>query len=88
MNKQFREALLRAGAQQRYAVLKTELDTLVKAFPGLDGAVKSKRQVADKATDSPVRRKRMSAAERKAVGARMKKYWAERRKQAAKAAKE
>ncbi len=71
------------GARARLLELKAELSALVKAFPEIgsaSGAVPSagKRR-------KPGRKSPMSAAERKAVSERMKKYWAGRR--AAKAKK-
>jgi hypothetical protein len=79
------------GAEQRLAEIAEEARAIFRAFPelrakgrGFEGAS------ADNGAESrrPRRRARkrppMSAAARKAVGARMKKYWAERRKSAAK----
>lgn len=67
--------LARRGAQVRYAELLSEIDGLRKAFPGVGGTAKV----------LPTRtRRKMSAKARKAVADRMKKYWAERKKNAAK----
>ena len=73
----------RRGAEARVRELQEELADIYRAFPGLRtgrGAT-----VAGPVSDSerPARRGRrstMTAEQRKAVSARMKKYWAERRK--------
>jgi hypothetical protein len=79
--------MARKGAEHRYEELTTEIALLVKNFPHLArSAAKSasrviSRGVAAAETEAPkVRRARkMSAAARKAVSTRMKKYWAARR---------
>jgi len=65
-----------AGAASALNKLRAEVAALERTFPEL--ATKSGRR----AVGSAVRRRtrRMSAAARKEVSARMKKYWAERRK--------
>lgn len=85
------KALARAGAEARIRELREEIADIEQAFPELRGG--SARRVAVKrgqqrpgeaASEGPVRtrkRRGMSAAQRKAVGERMKKYWAERKKQ-------
>jgi hypothetical protein len=77
----------RGAEQHRYAELKAELATLVKHFPHLDAAGQRARRRIDTSAepaatiDRPRRRRRgMSAAARRAVSLRMKKYWAARRK--------
>jgi hypothetical protein len=75
--------MARKGATHRYHELKAEIAELLKAFPHLEyGSAIS--PAAPKAEFDRIRmagkRKKMSAAARKAVSARMKKYWAERRK--------
>jgi hypothetical protein len=82
--------LARRGAAARLAELHAEAAALLKAFPDLKGNIDSpfnRRGVAytdDGTTILPGGKKRhrkpMSAAQRKAVGIRMKKYWAARRK--------
>ena len=71
------------GARARVVELKAELSALIKAFPeigsGTGVALSSGKR------RKPGRKSPMSAAERKAVSERMKKYWAGRR--AAKAKK-
>jgi len=78
----------RRGAEARWNELQAEVASLVKAFPHLTTLSRrtqravgnAARGVAD--TLAP-RRKRstMTPAQRKAVSARMKKYWAARRKE-------
>ncbi len=81
--------LARKGAEHRYEELKAEMATLMKTFPHL--ATKAGRRIAAatsrgravvEAEAPKVRRRvrKMSAAARKAVSERMKKYWAARRK--------
>jgi hypothetical protein len=86
--------LARLGAQTRLAELAAEIDSIQRMFPGLGGATRKKRgrptrsglngqgDPAQKASGEgrARRRKPMSAAAKKAVGERMRKYWAERRK--------
>jgi hypothetical protein len=67
--------LARLGAEARLRALEDERAQILRTFPGLRAGG------APVASVAPVRRRRqMSAAERKSVSARMKKYWAERRK--------
>jgi hypothetical protein len=75
-----RYALL--GAQARLQQLAEETANIYRTFPQLRG----RNGVAAKTTSGELgapaakrRRGRMSAAQRKAVGARMKKYWAAKR---------
>lgn len=73
------------GAQARLQELMSEARHIVAAFPELArevgivaaGAARGAIAGARKATR---RRRAMSAAQRKEVSARMRKYWAERRK--------
>jgi hypothetical protein len=83
-------ALAKRGAEARLEDLKQELKLLVQLFPHLRDSfdkdnmplsfmmAQNSGQLA--AGNSEVRRRRMSAAARKAVSARMKKYWALKRK--------
>src|SRR5262245_6443149 len=73
--------LARIGAAERLAQLERERATLLRAFPGLSQlAGRDGTDAAASNTKSPRRRRRrMSAEARKAVSARMKKYWADRR---------
>ena len=69
----------RVGAQARLEVISQERESILRAFPDL-GRTSAPRVVsADGAAPRPRKRRRMSAAERKAVGKRMKAYWAKRR---------
>jgi hypothetical protein len=73
----------RSGAAARVAELNAELQEIYRAFP--DMRATRGRRIANKSNASASRghrrrRKPMSAAQKKAVSARMKKYWAERRK--------
>lgn len=87
------------GAAVRLAELQAEIDAIKAAFPTLGrqagagggrGARKRSNgaMAASAGGDTPSRRRRtMSAAEKRAVSIRMKKYWAGRRKAKAAAAK-
>jgi hypothetical protein len=70
----------RRGAEARAAELVAELNDIYRAFPGLRRG--RGRAAGDGAAPSGAgrRRKPMTAAQRRAVSARMKKYWADRRK--------
>jgi hypothetical protein len=67
------------GARARLVELKAEMASLVRAFPeiGRAGGVTAGAVVARRA--KPGRKTPMSAAERREVSERMKKYWAARR---------
>jgi hypothetical protein len=67
----------RAGAEARVRELNQELASIYRAFPDLAGGAGVHKRVPRKR-----RRKPMTAAQKKAVGERMKKYWAARRKTA------
>ena len=78
LNRNDLKHLARLGAKARLEELRQEEAAIRRAFPDLFSK-------AAAATTSPSsrgrrRRSRMSAAARKAVSDRMKKYWAERRK--------
>src|SRR5262245_34382281 len=76
------QRLARRGAQAVLDELEREAAAIRRAFPDLFGG----RGRGAKRSDKPVTRRRrgMSAAARKAVSQRMKKYWAARRKAKAK----
>lgn len=79
------KALARAGAEARLRELLAEIEGIRRAFPGIGGAGRgrSRATATPAATKPPARRGRrkpMTAAEKKAVSDRMKKYWAGRRK--------
>ena len=80
------------GAEQRLAEIADEARAIFQTFPelrkqgrgfDLGGSGRKGAKAAAAAGDAAPKRRRsgMSAAARKAVSARMKKYWAERRKQ-------
>ena len=72
--------LARKGADHRYQELKAQLAELVKAFPYLElGSSAGPWMPKQEYAPIKPKRRRMSAAARKAVSARMKKYWAARR---------
>jgi hypothetical protein len=76
--------LAKKGATHRYQELKAEISELMKAFPHLRYGSAVSPAMPDAVEEPTIRRRRkrsrMSAAARKAVSLRMKKYWAERRK--------
>ena len=78
------QRLARLGARARLEELQNEEAAIRRAFPDLFGRGRGRRAAiaAPAAAPAAGRRKRrgMSAAARKAVSLRMKKYWAERRK--------
>jgi len=79
--------LARLGARARLEELRREEGAIRAAFPELFGRA---ARATDHRRGAPGRRRRtrnMSAAARKAVSDRMKKYWADRRKTAAKSGK-
>jgi plasmid stabilization system protein ParE len=68
------------GARGRLAALEAEIASLVAAFPELRRGRGAAKAVASRSAGPKRGRKRpMSAAERKQVSERMRKYWAERR---------
>jgi hypothetical protein len=79
-------AYARVGAMRRIEELRQEMSTIQRAFPELFRGGKSAfgRGGSAAGTDGEVKRARkrfrMSAAQRKAVSERMRKYWAARRK--------
>jgi hypothetical protein len=79
---QLRE-LAKDGARATLARLRAEIIAIERTFPEL--ALPGSRKALRKSVATARKRtKRMSAAARKAVSQRMKKYWAERRKAQAK----
>jgi len=76
--------LARKGAQHRLAELQAEMAALRRNFPDLAERAGAALGTAVGKTEAEVKRtirrgRTMSAAARKAVSARMKKYWAARR---------
>ena len=82
----------RRGAETRLRELAEEAKQLLKVFPDLSASFDEDelplnfilRRGARKSARGGRKRSKMSAAQRKAVSARMKKYWATRRKASAK----
>lgn len=73
----------RLGAEARAAELSAELAAIYRAFPGLRRGRPSAAAGGGDAESAVVQRRRrkpMTAAQKKAVSIRMKKYWAGRRK--------
>jgi hypothetical protein len=82
--------LARAGASARVKELEAELQSIYRAFPDLKsgGRTRTAANGATKTAGAPTTRKRTwSAADKKAVSERMKKYWAARKAAAAKGSK-
>jgi hypothetical protein len=76
--------LARTGAQVTLERLRAEVSAIERAFPEL-AAIPRTRQEVERSVNTATRRsRRMSAAARKAVSQRMKRYWAERKKTTAK----
>ena len=65
------------GARAKFAALQAELASLVATFPELGKS--GGRKAAAPAGAKRGRKQPMTAAERRAVSERMRKYWAERR---------
>jgi hypothetical protein len=79
------QRLAKLGAAARLEQLRAEEAAIRAAFPDLAGRGPRGRRAGAAAAVAPVsgsrrRRPAMSAAGRKAVSERMRKYWAERRK--------
>jgi len=70
------KSLAREGAKARLWQLDTEKSELLGAFPDLRDGDRSRTTSQD---GSRPGRRQMTAAERRSVSLRMKKYWAERR---------
>ena len=81
------QRLARLGAKLRLEELQREETAIRRAFPGLFGRGRGRQAAAKGAAPAKRKRSRMSAAGRKAVSVRMKKYWAKRRQEEKKAAK-
>jgi hypothetical protein len=80
----------RLGAEAKLRDLKAQISDIERMFPGIGGtpmpaAPRRGRPpkaatVANETERQPRKRRGMTAAQRKAVGERMRRYWAERRK--------
>jgi hypothetical protein len=75
--------LARTGAEVTVARLRAEIIAIERAFPELR-LPEGRRALRRSLREVTTRTRRMSAAARKTVSARMKRYWAERRKAQAK----
>ena len=75
--------LARSGAEHAIKNLRAEIIAIERTFPELK--LPGRRRAVSRAVTQAARRtRRMSAEARMAVSARMKRYWAERRKAKAK----
>ena len=75
--------LAKSGAEQALKRLRAEIVAIERTFPEL--ALPQRRRAVRRSLKQVGRKARtMSASARKAVSARMKRYWAERRKAQAK----
>jgi hypothetical protein len=74
--------LARLGAVARLEQLREEEAAIRAEFPELFGGRRGGGRARTASADSPTKRRRpaMSAAQRKEVSERMRKYWADRRK--------
>jgi hypothetical protein len=76
--------LARAGAEVTLKTLRGEIAAIERAFPDLSRSRRrtagAMRIVTATANETARRTRRMSAAARRAVSERMKRYWAQRRK--------
>ncbi len=75
MKRQQLHEYARVGAQTRLAAIDAEREELLARFPELRGGSRQDSGAAR----PPQKRRGMSPAERKAVGTRMRAYWAKRR---------
>jgi hypothetical protein len=75
--------LARTGAEVTLNRLRAEIIAIERTFPEL-GLPRRRRALRHSVKQATNRTRQMSAAARKAVSERMKKYWAERRKAQAK----
>jgi hypothetical protein len=71
--------LARAGAEHAVRQLRAEIIAIERTFPELK-LPQARHAVRESVIEATRKTRRMSAAARKAVSARMKRYWAERRK--------
>ena len=84
LNQEQLRRLARLGAVARLEQLREEEAAIRAEFPELFGGRRSGAPVANEGGPRKRRRRAMSAAQRKEVSERMRKYWAERRKTSAK----
>ena len=67
------------GARARLGALQAEVASLLATFPELRGGRGAAPVAGAASRKKPGRKRPMSAAEKKVVSERMRKYWAERR---------
>jgi hypothetical protein len=79
--------LARVGAQVTLNRLRAEIAMIERTFPELASPTRRRQVVQRVAKQTRATTRKMSAAARRAVSQRMKRYWAERRKAEAKTAK-
>ena len=85
LNQEQLRRLARLGAVARLEQLREEEAAIRAEFPELFGGRRGNGKVPEKERSGRKRRRRaMTAAQRKEVSERMRKYWAERRKASAK----
>ena len=85
LNQEQLRRLARLGAVARLEQLREEETAIRAEFPELFGGRRANARAAGKDSEPKARRRRaMSAAQRKEVSERMRKYWAERRKASSK----
>jgi hypothetical protein len=72
-------SLALVGARARLGVLQAEIASLLATFPELRGGRALAAAPAPRQGKKRGRKRPMTAAEKKAVSERMRKYWAERR---------
>ncbi len=77
------QELARTGAEVALKRLRAEIIAIERTFPEL-ALPRTRRAVRRSVKEATKRTQRISAAARKVVSERMKKYWAERRKAQAK----
>jgi hypothetical protein len=86
LNQEQLRRLARLGAVARLEQLREEEAAIRAEFPELFGGKRGNGRVGQSVQAGPGKRRRwaMTAAQRKAVSERMRKYWASRRKSSAK----
>ena len=84
LNQEQLRRLARLGAVARLEQLREEEAAIRAEFPELFGGRRGNGRVAKEPGPRKRRRPAMTAAQRKDVSERMRKYWAERRKASAK----
>jgi hypothetical protein len=72
--------MAQTGAEATLRRLRAEIVAIERTFPELANPRRRRRTVRRSIRRGKKRARRMSAAARKAVSLRMKKYWAERRR--------